>query len=744
MNASNELREALADAYAGHRDWVLAATAAGLDPSHIALQGSSFVVWTNILRAVRAHNRLDDLRELVARQHSDLLPLLEQYAADLAHGGGELTDLPELAAVALSDGDLDAEQVVRSLAFEETLRVGLLDLALTADVPRGEVIDAALGGARAAEAKARLAHYLTQQERALAPFETRRRAVVAREKELSQQIATTERAQFPRPLIVPPLVDLPPTQRDYFQAQYTAASKQYDATVTHYRAEQNALPGIRAEVQAAGRDLAQLDATIAGIKAQTAAGEPAFHRAVEEARDQDLVLELGRMLSKASGAFRSGAEPFKGFWTLLAASCVLDFIERAVANAAFATEARLRFTSDAEALMPLVQRGLAAIARGCLAGPTVIARALAANGATVAALGKRLGELPSARLIEGTQRARAIIAAPPEIPPFAHLEHPAEIDAMARQLTELRASISSQVTCLRVELGDDLRRDVGLVFDDAATTIDATRTAGEKLGVVLARSRALWILIGHGASSGELPALARTLCAALPHEFARRTETKPSVVIGTASDTVFALKDAQALVGTPVLTDYVKSGEELRDTLASSERRGTDIEAALAALAVLIDGTVGRYRINLNWIAGIAFVPVIGFFLAIWALHIVGRLRPLVASGEARYVELGRDARWMLLVASALSGIAAVIAIPEASDALRGTEEEWLVVASASCVFAFVLFLWSLVAAWLLKPAVAGGLGRAGFAGGNFNEQGLSEQVSANEPVLDPSQREKR
>jgi hypothetical protein len=210
---------------------------------------------------------------------------------------------------------------------------------------------------------------------------------------LGERISTTELA---RPPMAPTLGRIPleasPAQADWWRAQHAERVKEYHAALARYREEQDGLPQLRAELQAADRELAQLEASIASIEAQTAAGEPAFHRAIEEARDQDLIFELGRMLGKASDAFRSEGKPFKGFWTLLAASCVLDFIESAVANPAFATEARQRFTTNAEALTPLVQRGLAAIARGCLAGPTVVAGALAANRATVAATGRAPSE----------------------------------------------------------------------------------------------------------------------------------------------------------------------------------------------------------------------------------------------------------------------------------------------------------------------------------------------------------------
>lgn len=714
MKASDALREELADRYIGQMDWQQAVTVAGLDPSRIAMQGSSFAVWTNILETVRTQNRVDGLRELVTRQQFDLLPLLERYAAELVQGGGELTALPELADVKLGDADLDPEAIARTLDFEETLRTGPLSLALALQVPTGDRIDAALGGQRTAAAKADLARYHDQQKLALDPVRTRRSAVKTRMEELSREIRELERAQAPREPLAPSFFgrdDLSPDQRAYFRDRHTEDVRRYNAALTRHQAEQSWLPGLRSNAEAAAQELAQLDAAIANLSAQGAAGEPQFHRAIEDARDQDLMLELGRMLDKAAAALRREAKPFKGFWTLLAASCMQEFIEKAVIHTASATEARQKFVTEAALLTPLVEREVAAITRGCLAGPAVVARALVANHASVAALAGRLDKLPATQLAEGARRARTAVTALPEVPAFAHLEHPADIDAMARGLASLRTSVSSQMARLQVELNDDLRREVDHALDDAARTMDGMRAAGVKPAALLGPSRALWTFIDRGAASGELPAFTRTLCGALSHEFASRNEAKPGVVLDAASATDFALKDAQALLETPVLADYLQSGAELRANHAATEARGKDIDAALVQLGSQTDEVAGRYRIALRWIAGLAIIPVVSLIPAIWALRIVGRLKPLVASGEPRYASLRGDARWAMLAAAALSAVAgvAVVVALNVSAVLQTVDERCLVAAGLCCLIALVLFLWGLVAALLLRPAGAGG-----------------------------------
>ena len=709
MKASDALRGTLADRYMGQMDWRQAATVAGLDPSHIAMQGSSFAVWTNILETVRTRNRADGLRTLVSLQQSDLLPLFELYAAELARGDGELTGLPELTDVDLDDADLDMEAVARSLAFEKMLRAGPLRLALALQVPTGDGIDAALRGQRTAAARANLARYLDQQRQTLEPVNKRRSAVKASAEKLDREIAALERDQPPYAPFAPSSVTLStalPAENAFWERQHAEDVKRFDLLLKQYQAEQSRLPGLRSNAQAAAQELAQLDTAIATISTQTIAGELPFHRAIEDARDQDLVLELGSMLDKAGAAFRREAKPFKGFWMLLAASCMLDFIEKAVIRTASATEARQKFITEAAALAPFVEREVAAITRGCLAGPTVIARALAVNRASTAALAGRIDKLPTAQLAEATRRARATVSAPPEVPAFARLEHPTEIEAMARRLTNLRTVISAQTARLQAELDDNLRREVAHALDDATETINGMSAASEKPAALLDPSRVLWTFIDRCAASGELPAFTRTLCAALSHEFASRAEAKPGVVLDAASATDFSLRDAQALLEMPTLVDYLQSGTELSVNHAATESRGDDIDGALVKIGTQAGKVARKYQVALRWIATLAVVPVVNIIPAIWALRIVGRLKPLVASGDSRYVALRRDASWMMLVASALSVVAGAVTVmvPTVSRVLQSVDGGSLA-AAGSCCLALILFVVSLVAALQLRTA---------------------------------------
>ncbi|MES0133614.1 hypothetical protein NKJ88_01435 [Mesorhizobium sp. M0016] len=116
-------------------------------------------------------------------------------------------------------------------------------------------------------------------------------------------------------------------------------------------------------------------------------------------------------------------------------------------------------------------------------------------------------------------------------------------------------------------MDDDLRREVDHALDDTARTMDRMRSACVKPAALLVPGQILWTLIDRGAASRNLPAFARTLCGGLSHEFASRAEAKPGVVFTAASDTAFALKDANELLKVPVLENYLKSGEDLTITL---------------------------------------------------------------------------------------------------------------------------------------------------------------------------------
>ncbi|MES0133615.1 hypothetical protein NKJ88_01440 [Mesorhizobium sp. M0016] len=114
-----------------------------------------------------------------------------------------------------------------------------------------------------------------------------------------------------------------------------------------------------------------------------------------------------------------------------------------------------------------------------------------------------------------------------------------------------------------------------------------------------------------------------------------------------------------------------------------------------------------RYEVKRNWIAGVAIIPIVNFFVAIWALRLVRRLKPLVASGEPHYVRVGGHVRWMMLAASSLSIVAgvAVVTDPIVSATLQIVDEIWLLMAGMSYFVALVLFIASLSAALLLRPA---------------------------------------
>lgn len=392
---------------------------------------------------------------------------------------------------------------------------------------------------------------------------------------------------------------------------------------------------------------------------------------------------------------------------LLGAGSMLNFIEKEVTSPGFAMDARQRCMTAARALMPFVESEVAAITRGCLAGPTVVARALAANRTTLMVLAARLDQLPAVQLVEGAGRAHAAAMVPPEVPAFDHLELRADIDAMKQRLEALRTSALSQTKRLQAELVTDLRAEVGWVLDDAARTMEQMRNDRQGPATLLEPSQILWTYISCGAESGALPSFTRTLCAALSLEFVSREGARPSAVVETASSTDFAIKDAQALLEEPFLINFQESATLVRDNLAAFESRINDIDTAIVHLKFQIGLVAERYRTKFWWIARLAVLPVVNLILAIWALNVLARLRPLVASGELSYVGLCCYVRRSMFISALLSAVAGVsmVIAPSFSVPLHSVNERWLITMGVCCVVASILFLCSLVAALLLKPA---------------------------------------
>jgi hypothetical protein len=104
---------------------------------------------------------------------------------------------PAPASIDLTDEDLRPDTVGRSLDFQQTLPLGLLDMALAAGQPDLERLDAALKGRHTAAAKEKLAQFRNQVAKELSTLTGRKKAVDAELANLKARIESIEKAARP-------------------------------------------------------------------------------------------------------------------------------------------------------------------------------------------------------------------------------------------------------------------------------------------------------------------------------------------------------------------------------------------------------------------------------------------------------------------------------------------------------------------------------------------------------------------
>jgi hypothetical protein len=572
---------------------------------------------------------------------------------------------PAPASIDLTDEDLRPDTVGRSLDFQQTLPLGLLDMALAAGQPDLERLDAALKGRHTAAAKEKLAQFRNQVAKELSTLTGRKKAVDAELANLKARIESIDKAARPIMPEGPNLSNASEQQKKFLMQQHAQKLTDYQAAHAKYQADQNSLGALRGQARTFEREAAQLASTIANHKVQAEADERAFLRDVSETRDKDLLIELDRTLERSRPAFHSEANPFKGFWTLLGAACLLDLFDRVFSQPSAASEAARRFSQNADALAQSIEDAHAEIVTQSLAGPALIHRALAANREALAALAQRLAELPSSSLQERRDRARRLLEQSlPAIPEYRHLEKPQDLEDMKARLIAMHASTESHIASVRGEIDGepaDVRRAVNSAQADAAATIGKIGDLGASHGEALRRTRILWTLIQRADGSAQPSAAARRLCAALPQEFIRRFDVPVDAVLAQATASNFGLDDAHALMRTHLLTDYVATGEKMQRRLADSQGRLSEIAAAMKDIDTQDEKVAGKYRQQLIFVSLLSVFPGIGLGAAIWASGIINRLKPLVTSNKAAYVRLGDFAFVALAWAVALSGASAAV-----------------------------------------------------------------------------------
>jgi hypothetical protein len=194
--------------------------------------------------------------------------------------------------------------------------------------------------------------------------------------------------------------------------------RNYEAAIVDYRADREKLPALRAEADGVARDAAEMTSRIAQQIAQNDIAAQGFEANVVAACDKDLLLELNDTMGRASAAFQTGGDPFRGFWTLLGATRLAKLF-KGIAQPAVASEINASVVRESEALAAPIKEHLAEIAKSALLGPAIIDRALKANRATLDDLMTKLNALPVTGFVDGCERARTLVADQLPETPFA-------------------------------------------------------------------------------------------------------------------------------------------------------------------------------------------------------------------------------------------------------------------------------------------------------------------------------------
>jgi hypothetical protein len=675
MKAYFELRQKLAEFYSKPSDWERAAEQIGLDRTLIVLPGNSLTTWSNFLGAARTPEHLASLRALIAAEIPELTPLAETYAEDVAKGEGVIADLPELQSVSLTDQDLAPATVGALLKFSETLPEPLLAMSLLPGKPNDDALDGVLAGSNTSAAKTRLANIRQQHANERALLVRRHSDAQSSLSKLESSISSIEQARQPVEPRPPETSNIPRVDyeqknyEDYKQRQYEDYLKrhqQYQVDLSTYQANQQQLGPLRQQAEGFRRDVGQLSSELASQQVRADVDERAFVADVSRGRNEDFRLAVDRTLESAAMAIRTEKNCFRGFWTLLGASCLLDLFERTGSDAAALSGASDTFARSAEALVPSMKAGLPEIAKGCLTGPVIVNQALAINRKAFAGLQERLARSPTSELEEGNNRASRLLEMSfLPVPEYGELENPAEIDAVTLALRQLRSSVGSYIDSIKTELkgeSSELRGAIDAALADARSIIDGIGKVGTENAETLEKNRALWLLIRRGDESPNLPVYVRTLCAALPQEIVRRLDTPVDALIGEAAGSQFVLKQAQAALDDHVLTNYERERKQIQQRLADSEAKLGRIEAELAVVDVKIGNVAQKYRTWMTVASGLSVVPVVGFVAAISASGLLTRVKLLMMSDKAAFVELGPSARAAMLWSTLLSGAGALVA----------------------------------------------------------------------------------
>jgi hypothetical protein len=635
MNPYLELRQQLVQRYPNENNWRLAAEGIGLDPGAIVLQGSAIAAWSNILRAVRTSGRMKGLHDFLKYGDEDLLSRFDDYAALLARGEATPLDLPDLTSVVLADAVLTPDSVRYSLESGGPFRAfGANDLI----------------GSNTSAARLRLDEFEGQLARELAMLDSRRRQIASQRTETESRIGAIRRAARPQmPAAPTPNPAWSVEQQASQQRQYDDRLAEYRRATAAYEAGLSSLGPLQDKVEAWSREMTEIDARMEGQRTAGETSRRQFRADIDAARDRDMLHELDLALERTMAAFHADANPFKGFCSLLGADVMLGVIVKSATQAATATEARGRFEQAAEGLTRQIDDAKAAIAAPCLAAPIVISRLLATNRATIAALAERLAKLPLERLEERRGQMQSLIdLSIVPVPDFSKHETEANLEAARQQATVGRAATEAMLATARSQVATeppDLKTAIAAAQAAAKATVDGIETIAKANGGLLDHARSLWTLIREGAGSVSLPAEVQRLCEALPPECERRINMRASEVMALAVDTDLALKDAQAMVQTHLVTRYVTAQTALDARIDALDARRNELEQASAGIDQRYEKVAAEVGWQLRTMSHFSFVPIGNLITPFWGITIVRRLAKLVPSSTVPpYEALGHYA----------------------------------------------------------------------------------------------------
>jgi hypothetical protein len=589
-------------------------------------------------------------------------------AGDYDRASRLLSDLPDVRSVAINDRDLDAELVSASLNLSETLPPRLLALALSPSPPSVEELDAALSGVNTAAVVDRMRQRRAGLAQERAALERQASALKSEQSKLTSRIESIQRTGPPVRPVAPNPANVTDEMRRVSTDRYFAALREYEAGLVRYQAGQAELGPLEEALASLERSRLELDSRIATQTTKEEAAEREHSEDLAKARDRDMDLALQRTLGNSATAY-AGKKPFKGFWTLLGANCLLNLFRKEIRDPAVVANVEQAFTRTANALVDATRINLDAIARASLLAPLTIGRALTVNKSELAALAARLNGVPPDQFKKRHRSVQGLLGTRlPDIPAYRHLEASAEIQEMTNRLRTLLANKQSYLEGVRDALANEpaeLRRqaDDGLVDADAALA-RLHETCARHAGV-LRPSHDFWKMVGAVNRDANLPKYIRVLCASLLQDVSRRLGTSVDALIAEATQSNFALKQAEEYVGQHYLTTHVADRRALTQRLSDSEKAVEMVEAALEDIGKQTDRVASRYRLRLKNSAILALLPFVGIIASIYAAVILYKMRPLVVSDEPSYVQLAaygvRSMAWGILATGSATAIAGAV-----------------------------------------------------------------------------------